>query len=124
MFMVRITEAEMRFMNLVWEREPVNSTELARQAQEMLGWKKSTVYTVLRRLGDRGVVKNENAVVTALVGREQVQKSESAQLIGKVYDGSLKLFLASFLEREKLSEEEALELKQLIDRHTQKGEEQ
>lgn len=120
--MVKINDSEMRFMSLIWEREPVNSTELTRLAMERLGWKKSTTYTVLRRLCDRGVVNNENAVVTALVGRSQVRQSESTHLIDKVYDGSLKLFLASFLERGKLTEAEALELKALIDRHTERGE--
>lgn len=120
--MIKINDSEMRFMNLVWDREPVNSTELVRLAGEALGWKKSTTYTVIRRLSDRGAVKNENALVTALVERGQVQKSESAQLIDKVYNGSLKLFLASFLEREKLSAVEAAELKRLIDAHTGEGE--
>lgn len=119
--MIKINDSEMRFMNLVWDREPVNSTELVRLAGEALGWKKSTTYTVIRRLSDRGAVKNENALVTALVERGQVQKSESAQLIDKVYNGSLKLFLASFLEREKLSAAEAAELKRLIDAHTGEG---
>lgn len=119
--MIKINDSEMRFMNLVWDREPVNSTELVRLAGEALGWKKSTTYTVIRRLCDRGAVKNENALVTALVERGQVQKSESAQLIDKVYNGSLKLFLASFLEREKLSAAEAAELKRLIDAHTGEG---
>lgn len=120
--MVKINDSEMRLMNLIWTREPVNSTELTRLAMESLGWKKSTTYTVLRRLCDRGAVRNENAVVTALVGRSQVWERESTRLIDKVYDGSLKLFLASFLEREKLTEAEALELKALIDRHTEQGE--
>lgn len=122
--MIKINDSEMRLMYLVWEKEPVKSTELVRMAGETLGWKKSTVYTVIRRLCDRGALKNENTVVTALVGRGQVQESESVQLIDKIYDGSLKLFLASFLEREKLSEAEAAELKSVIDAYTRKGEAQ
>jgi predicted transcriptional regulator len=80
-----------------------------------LGWKKATVYTVLRKLCDRGILKNENATVTALVKREQAQKHESEALLDKSFDGSLPVFLAAFLKDRKISEREADELKKMIE---------
>ncbi|SNS85563.1 Predicted transcriptional regulator [Anaerovirgula multivorans] len=119
---IKLFDAEMKFMNIIWNNAPINSTSLAKLANEELGWKKSTTYTVLRKLGKRGVLKNENATVTYLVEREEVQQSESEEFIDKVYDGSLKLFLTSFLNKEKLSESQALELKKIIDENTKKEE--
>ncbi|MGI5967316.1 MULTISPECIES: BlaI/MecI/CopY family transcriptional regulator [Anaerotruncus] len=117
--MVKINDSELRFLNLLWEYEPVNSTELVRLCEKHLGWKKSTTYTVIRRLAARGIVKNENALVSVLVAREQVQKNETEELIDRVYGGSLQMFLASFIGRGKLSPGEAAELKRLIDSCTE-----
>lgn len=119
---IKLFDAEMKFMNIIWNNAPINSTLLAKLANEELGWKKSTTYTVLRKLGKKGILKNENATVTYLVEREEVQQSESEEFIDKVYDGSLKLFLTSFLNKEKLSEAQALELKKIIDENTKKEE--
>ena len=111
----KLFDAEYRFMTIVWELEPVNSTQLCRACQERLGWKKPTTYTVLRKLGERGLVRNEHAVVTALVKREQVQQYESQAVVEKSFDGSLPGFLTAFLGTRKLSQEEAEKLKQIIE---------
>ena len=114
---VKIFDAEYRFMNIVWEHTPVSSTALVRLAGEELGWKKSTTYTVIRRLGERGAIKNENAVVYALINREQVIRAETEEHIDKLYDGSLKLFFTTFLQKEKLSEDEVEELKKIVEQY-------
>jgi len=114
---VKIFDAEYRFMNIIWEHSPVSSTELVRLANEELGWKKSTTYTVIRRLCERGVIKNENAVVYALIKQEQVMQAETEEHIDKVYEGSLKLFFTAFLQKEKLSKEEVEELKKIVEQY-------
>ena len=111
----KLFDAEHKFVSLIWENEPVNSTELVRLCLEKLGWKKSTTYTVLRKLCERGILKNEDAVVTSLVKREKVQKYESETLIEKAFDGSLPQFLTAFLDGKRLSSKEAAELKIIIE---------
>ena len=111
----KIFESEYRFCQILWEREPVSSTELVRLCQEALGWKKSTTYTVIKRLSERGVVKLENAVVTALVSREQVQRSESREFIERTFNGFLPQFIAAFASGKKLSRQEVEEIRHLID---------
>ncbi len=112
----KLFDAEYKFVSLIWENEPVNSTRLVRLCLEQLGWKKSTTYTVLRKLCERGILQNEGALVTSLVKREDVQKYESQALIEKAFDGSLPRFLTAFLGERKLSAEEAEELKRIIER--------
>jgi predicted transcriptional regulator len=114
---VKIFDAEYRFMNIVWEHSPVPSTELVKLAGEELGWKKSTTYTVIRRLSERGAIKSENAVVYALISQEQVMRDETEEHIDKVYDGSLKLFFTAFLQKEKLSKDEIEELRKIIEQY-------
>lgn len=104
-------------MNLIWEREPINSTELVKLAMEELGWKKSTTFTVIRRLCERSIIKNEHACVTALVSREQVMRAETEEHIDKIYAGSLKLFFATFLNKEKLGPDEIAELRKIVAEH-------
>ncbi len=115
---LNLFDAEYKFMCIVWEYEPVNSTELSRLCLDKLGWKKSTAYTMIRKLSERGIVKNENATVTALIKREQVQKYESETLLKKSFDNSLPLFLTAFLKDKQLSKDEAAELKEMIERAT------
>ncbi len=112
---LKLFEGEYRFMDLIWEIEPVKSTELAKRANERLGWKKSTCYTVLKKLEEKGFVNNRSATVTALIEKEQVQRAESRQLIEKSFGGSLPAFLNAFLVDKKLTAEEARELHQLIE---------
>lgn len=113
----RLYEGEFRFMSLIWDNEPLPSGRLAELALQELGWKKSTTYTMLKRLGEKGFAKNENAVVTALVGRDEVQAAESAAVVEQTFAGSLPGFLVSFFGGRTISDEEADELKRLIDAH-------
>ncbi len=115
----KLFDAEYRFMDIIWELEPVNSTQLCRVCQERLGWKKPTTYTVLRKLGERGLLQNENATVTALVGREEVRQYESQAVVERGFEGSLPVFVAAFLGKKKLTQKEAAELKQLIEEATE-----
>ena len=111
----KLFDAEYKFVSLIWENEPVNSTGLVRLCLEKLGWKKSTTYTVLRKLCERGILNNEDAVVVSLVKREDVQKYESETLIEKAFNGSLPQFLTAFLDGKRLSSKEAEELKLIIE---------
>ena len=111
----KLFDAEHKFVSLIWENEPVNSTELVRLCLEKLGWKKSTTYTVLRKLCERGILKNEDAVVASLVKREEVQKYESEILIEKAFNGSLPKFLTAFLGGKRLSSKDAEALKSIIE---------
>ena len=106
-------DSEYRLLALVWKYEPVPSGKLVTLCAETLGWKKSTTYTQLKRLGDKGLVQNENALVTPLVSRDQVQRQESNYFVERTFHGSLPTFLGG----KTLSDREAEELKALIDRH-------
>lgn len=116
----QLAEGELRFAELIWEREPVPSGELVRLCQETFQWKKSTTYTVLKKLCDRGFFKNEQAVVTSLISREEYQGIKSEEFIENTFGGSLPRFLTAFMERRRLSEKQIDELKELID-HYQEG---
>lgn len=109
-----INESEYRLMDILWDVEPVNSMELVGLCQEKLGWKKSTTYTVLRNLGEKQIVRNEHAVVQALVSRSQIQRQESKDFLEKKFRGSLPAFIAAFLQEEKLTKKEVRELQELI----------
>ncbi len=121
---LKLYDAEYRLMEIVWELEPLSSTELYKACLPRLGWKKSTTYTMLRKLCERGMLRNENSTVTSLVKREDVQRYESRAVVDKWFDHSLPRFLAAFLGEKKLTEEEAEELKRLIDESRKKGEEE
>ncbi|MBI6874571.1 BlaI/MecI/CopY family transcriptional regulator [Clostridium aciditolerans] len=110
-----LCESECRFANIVWENEPLGSGELVKLCNEELGWKKSTTYTVLKKLCQREILRNQDSIVTAIVKREQVQKFESEQFLEKNFGGSLPQFIASFMSGKKLSKTDAEELKKLID---------
>ncbi|MEG6523318.1 BlaI/MecI/CopY family transcriptional regulator [Desulfotomaculum sp. 1211_IL3151] len=112
---LNLCESEYRFACIVWENEPLGSGELVKLCNEKLGWKKSTTYTVLKKLCEREILQNENAIVSAIVKREQVQKFESEQFMDKTFNGSLPQFITSFMSDKKLSKAEADELKKLID---------
>lgn len=112
---VKLFDAEYRFMDLVWEHEPINSTELVKICLEKVGWKKSTTYSMIKRLSERGIVKNVDAVVSALTTREQVQKYESEAVLEKAFDGSLPSFITAFLSDKKLSKAEAEEIVAMIE---------
>ncbi len=112
----KIFESEYRFCLILWEHEPVPSGELVRLCRERLGWKPTTTYTVIRRLSERGVLKNENAVVTSLVSREEAQAAELDELMETKFGGSVPAFLAAFSRRGRLSDAELDELQRMIDR--------
>lgn len=112
----KIFESEYRFCLILWEHEPVTAAELVKLCQARLGWKRTTTYTVIKRLGERGVVQNKNGVVTALVSKEEAQVSEIDELMEKKFQGSLPAFLAAFARRQDLSEEEAEEIRRIIEK--------
>ena len=110
----KIFDSELRFCEILREHQPVRSSELAHLCAEKLGWKKSTTYTVIKRLTERGVVQTEDAVVTALVSRDQVQRAESRAFVERNFSGSLPGFLNAFVGGRGLSAEEADELRRMI----------
>lgn len=111
---IKLSESEYRLMDIIWDNEPVGSTELARLCLEQLEWKKSTAYTMLKRLADKGAVQNKDAVVTALIKKEQVIRYESEALLEKSFGGSLPDFFAAFLQDRKLTKEEADRIARMI----------
>ena len=111
----KVFESEYRFCLILWENEPIKSSDLARLCKEKLDWSKTTTYTVIKRLSDRGVVKNENTIVTSLVSKEEVQLSELDELVEKKFEGSLPAFIAAFGRRQSLSEEEIQEIQRIIE---------
>ena len=112
----KIPESEYRFCLILWEREPIAATEMVRLCQEQLGWKRTTTYTVIKRLGERGVLKLENGVVTSLVSKEEAEASEIKDLVEKKFGGSLPAFVAAFTKHQNVSEKELDELQRMIDR--------
>lgn len=112
---LKLFEAELRFLDIIWGVEPVNSTQLCKLCEQRLGWKKPTTYTMIRKLCERGILKNENATVTSLVKREEVQRYESETLVEKSFDGSLPAFVAAFLTDKRLTKEEAAKLRRMIE---------
>ena len=111
----KIPEAEYRFCLILWELEPVKSTELVRICRERLGWKDTTTYTVIKRLSQRGVLVNENTVVRSLVSKDQVQATELKELVEKTFEGSIPSFIAAFTKHQKLSKQEIDQLQAMID---------
>lgn len=113
----KLCESDWRFMTVIWDHEPVSSTELVKLCREKLGWKKSTTYTMLKKMTEKGLAKNENTVVTSTVSRDSVQKNESELFVDQTFSGSLPGFLAAFLGNRTISEKEAEELIRLIEEH-------
>lgn len=111
----KVFESEYRFCLILWDNEPVNSTQLVKLCKERLGWSKATTYTVIKRLSERGIVQNENAVVTSLVSKEEVQAAEIDELVEKTFEGSFPAFIASFAKHKKLSVEEVAQIRRMID---------
>lgn len=111
----KIFESEYRFCLILWDNEPVSSGKLVELCKEHLGWSKATTYTVIRRLSERGVVKNENAVVTALISKEEAQASRLEEMVEETFEGSMPAFIAAFSKSKKLSRQEVEQLQALID---------
>ncbi|MFL0194223.1 BlaI/MecI/CopY family transcriptional regulator [Clostridium sp. WILCCON 0269] len=112
---LKLCESEYHFASIVWEYEPLGSGELVKLCEQTLGWKKSTTYTVLKKLCQRGILKNDNSIVTSLINQQQIQKFKSQQFINQTFNGSLPQFITAFMNDKKLSKQEAEELKKLID---------
>lgn len=117
----KVFESEYRFCLILWEHEPVKSSELVTLCKEQLGWKPTTTYTVIKRLSERGVLKNEKTVVTSLVSKDEVQAAEISEMVEKTFEGSLPAFVAAFTKHQKISKEEIDAVQQMIDRY-RKGE--
>ena len=112
----KIFESEYRFCLILWENEPIKSTDLAKLCKEKLEWSKTTTYTVIKRLSERGVIKNENAIVTSIISKEEAQQSELEELMDKKFEGSLPAFIAAFGKRQALSNAEIEEIRNIIER--------
>ena len=112
----KIHEGEYRFCLIMWEHEPVTAVQLVKLCQEQLGWKKSTTYTVIKRLGERGELKLENGIVTAFVSREAAEAAEIDTFVESKFGGSLPAFVAAFTKRQDLSEHDLDEVQRMIDR--------
>lgn len=112
---VKLGAIELRFAELIWEREPLFSGELVKLCEQELEWKKSTTYTVLRKLCERGIFQNQDSVVTSLISREEFFALQSEQFVEETFQGSLPGFIAAFTKRKKLSLKEIEELQALID---------
>lgn len=111
----RLTEAEENLANLIWENEPIRSPQLVKICEEKFNWKKSTTYTMLKRLEEKSVVQNKESVVKSLIKKEDFYGEQSKIFVEENFEGSLPRFLAAFTRRKKLSQKEVLELQKLID---------
>ena len=117
----KVFESEYRFCLILWEHEPIKSSRLVELCKEQLGWKPTTTYTVIKRLSERGVLKNEKTVVTSLVSKDEVQAAELNEMVEKTFEGSVPAFIAAFTKHQRLSDAEIDAVQQMIDRY-RKGE--
>ena len=111
----KIHEAEYRLCLILWEHEPIRSTELVKLCKDRLGWKETTSYTVIKRLESRGVLKVENKTVTSLYSKDQIQSAELDEFMEKTFEGSIPAFIAAFARRQFLSEKEIEEIRRIIE---------
>lgn len=112
----KIFESEYRFCQVLWAHEPVTSAALAKLCKEELGWSRTTTYTVIKRLAERGVVRNDNSLITSLVSRQEAEQSEIDELVEKKFGGSLPAFVAAFAKREDMTDRDLDEVQRMIDR--------
>lgn len=112
---VKLGEIESRFADLIWQNEPLHSRELAQMAEKELSWKKSTTYTILKRLCDRGIFCNEKGTVSSLVSKEEFHAMQSEKFVDETFHGSLPAFVAAFTKRRNISDEELAEVQRMID---------
>ncbi len=115
---LKLCDSDYRFMCVVWEHAPLGSGELVKLCNEILGWKKSTTYTTIKKLSEKGYIKNEHAVVSVLIEKERVQIEESNYFMERNFGGSLPGFLTAFLGGKRLSREEAERIKEIIDKYS------
>ena len=112
----KLGEMERRLAEMLWERAPLRTRDLVAACAEAFAWKRTTTYTIIKRLGERGILKNENGLVTSLVSKDEAQACEIDELVEKKFEGSLPTFIAAFTKRQDLSERELDEVQQMIDR--------
>ena len=117
----KIFEKEYRFCLILWEHEPISRADLAKLCEELLGWKTTTTYTVVKRLCDRGVLKNDNSIITSLITKDEAQSAEIDGFVEEKFEGSLPAFLAAFTRKQKLSDSDLDELQKMIDRARKGG---
>ena len=112
---LKLCTSDYKFMCIVWDNEPIQSGELAKRCLEVLGWKKSTTYTMVKKLSGKGFLQNENSIVRSLIPTQDVQAFESEYVVNNTFEGSLPAFITSFMNNRKITESEAEEIKRLID---------
>ena len=113
----KLAEAEEKFAELIWKNEPIGSGDLVKLSEKEMNWKKSTTYTVLKKLSEKGIFQNENAVVSSLISNDEYYAKQSIRFVEDTFGGSLPKFLTAFISGKKLSNHQAEELKRLIDEH-------
>ena len=118
---IQLGVIEARYADMIWEHEPVTSSELVKMTAVEFNWKRTTAHNVLRRLIDKGLFQNEDGIVTSLISRDDFYSSKSEQIIEESYDGSLPAFIAAFISRKSLTEKEADEIQRMIDAFRKEG---
>ena len=113
--MEKLFEGEYKLMEVLWEHAPVNSTKLVALCKDQLGWSKATTYTVIRRLSERGIIQNENTIVSSLISKEEAQSSRLEEMVEETFEGSMPAFIAAFSKSRKLTKKEVDQLQALID---------
>lgn len=111
----KLGEMEQRFADMIWQEAPIASGQLAKRCAEAFGWKRTTAYTMLKRLCDREIFANKSGTVTVLMSREEFQAAQGQQFIDENFHGSLPMFLAAFSRRRRLSSREIEQLRQMIE---------
>ncbi len=118
---IELGAVQERFADIVWAHEPIGSGELVKLCEKELSWKKPTTYTVLRKLCEKGLLKNENGIVSSLISRESFYAAKSGQVVEDSYQGSLPAFIAAFISQKKLTKKEADEIQAMIDAFRKEG---
>lgn len=118
---IQMGAIEARFADIIWSHEPVTAAMLAKYAEAELGWKKTTSYTALKRLCDKGIFRNEKGTVTSLISREQFNAMQSEKFLEETYDGSLPAFIAAFARRKSISRADLEEIRRMLDKYEQEG---
>lgn len=118
---IRMGAGEARFADIIWENEPISTSELVKKCNAALGWKRTTAYTVLKRLSERGLFKNDNGTVTSLISKEDFYSAKSERFVDETFDGSLPAFIAAFTSRKSLSDDDINEIRNMIDKARKDG---
>lgn len=118
---LRLGVIEARFADIIWEKEPILSSEIVRLCEKEFGWKKSTAFTVLKRLCDKGIFCNNKGTVSSLISKQEFYSLQSERFVDEAFSGSLPAFLAAFTARKRLSDKEISELKEMIARYEEEG---